>query len=297
MQKLVAGLVFLFLMGGPCALAQDASSAPDSDFPPNRYLPLPPHFQPRRAMAADKVNLAPPPLPFYAQPVIPGEGYLWVPGYWAWRKSVPDDYFWVPGTWVQPPQPGLSWTPPYWSRVEGGYVFHAGYWAQQVGFYGGIDYSYGYNGDGYQGGRWENGAFFYNRTVNNLGSVNVAHVYDKTVAPDKVAVRVSFNGGRRGTTARPTPQQEALGNEQHIEPTAEQQRHFEMAARDRSLYSKLNRGEPGVAATPQAGVLEAAGITRSSSHPPDHTAQSNDDATTGANTKPAASSIERKRAE
>lgn len=126
MKKLVAGLVFLFLMGGPCAFAQDNTSAADPNFPPNfppsGYRPLPPHFQPRRVIAADmdKVNVAPPPLPSYEQPNIPAEGYLWMPGYWAWRKSVPDDYFWVPGTWVQPPQPGLLWTPPYWSRVDGG---------------------------------------------------------------------------------------------------------------------------------------------------------------------------------
>jgi hypothetical protein len=56
MQKLVAGLVFLFLMGGPCALAQDTNAAdPDfpPSFPPGGYRPLPPHFQPRRVIAAD----------------------------------------------------------------------------------------------------------------------------------------------------------------------------------------------------------------------------------------------------
>ena len=83
----------------------------------------------------------------------------------------PGLFFWVPGTWVQPPQPELLWTPPYWSQVDGGYAFHGGYWAAEVGFYGGIDYGYGYAGDGYQGGRWENGVFFYNRAVNNLGSL------------------------------------------------------------------------------------------------------------------------------
>ena len=31
-----------------------------------------------------RVNLAPPPLPYYEQPVIPAEGYIWVPGFWAW---------------------------------------------------------------------------------------------------------------------------------------------------------------------------------------------------------------------
>jgi hypothetical protein len=56
MQKLVTGLVFLFLMGGPRAFAQGTNAAdPDfqPSFPPNGYRPLPPHFQPRRVIAAD----------------------------------------------------------------------------------------------------------------------------------------------------------------------------------------------------------------------------------------------------
>jgi hypothetical protein len=161
---------------------------------------------------------------------------------------------------VKPPRHGLLWTPPYWSRVDGAYVFHAGYWAEHVGFYGGINYGYGYTGDGYQGGRWENGAFLYNRA--NLGSAKIEHVYDKAVA-DESASRVSFNGGSGGTKAWPTRQQEALAGEQHTEPTAEQKLHFEMAARDRSLYSKLNGSEPGVAATRYAGVLDGTDVTGS----------------------------------
>jgi hypothetical protein len=121
---------------------------------------------------------------------------------------------------VKPPHPGLRWTPPYWNRVDGGYIFHAGYRTGRVGFYGGINYGYGYSGNGYQD------AFFYSRAVNNLGSINVAHVYDKAVTEDENGSRVSFNGGSRGTRARPTPQQEALNNEQHVKPTAEQQQHF-----------------------------------------------------------------------
>ena len=274
MQKLVAGLVFLSLTCGPWSFAQDKISADKSDFPsnfpPNAYMPLPPHFQPRRVIAADleKVNVAPPSLPSYEQPAIPAQGYLWVPGFWAWRKSVPD-YFWVPGTWVQPPQPGLLWTPPYWSRVDGGYAFHAGYWADEVGFYGGIAYGYGYAGDGYQGGRWENGAFTYNRAVNNLGSIGIANVYDQAVTADDNPVRVSFSGGSRGAATRPTRQQEALASEQHIGATAEQQKHFELAAMNRSLYSKLNNGRPGVAATSQAGMVGGTSITRTNGRTPD----------------------------
>ena len=283
MRKLVAGLVSLSLMGGFSALAQDAGSAAKSNFPSSGYLPLPPHFQPRRANAMERVTVAPPPLPLYAQPAIPAAGYLWVPGFWAWREAVPD-YFWVPGTWVKPPQQGFLWTPAYWSRVDGGYLFHAGYWAEQVGFYGGIDYGYGYAGDGYQGGRWENGALFYNRAVNNLGSPDIANVYDEAVAADTRAVRVGFNGGGGGTTARPTRSQETLADARHGEATVEQRKHFELAAMDRALYSRLNHGEPGVAATSRAGVLEGAGITRSSGLA-NKAAQSGDDVTTGANAK------------
>jgi hypothetical protein len=155
------------------------------------------------------------------------------------------------------------WTPPYWSRVDGGYAFHAGYWADEIGFYGGVNYGYGYAGDGYQGGRWENGAFSYNRAVNNLGSLGITNVYDRSVTADDNAVRVSFNGGHRGTAALPTRHQEALAGAGHIGATAEQQKHFELASMNRSLYSKLNKGEPGVAATPHPGVLDGVGITHS----------------------------------
>ena len=59
------------------------------------------------------IRIGPPPIPVYAQPVCPGEGYIWVPGYWAYDNSY-NDYYWVPGTWVLAPQPGYLWTPGWW---------------------------------------------------------------------------------------------------------------------------------------------------------------------------------------
>ena len=50
------------------------------------------------------VGIAPPALPVYMQPVCPGDGYLWTPGYWAYG---PEGYYWVPGVWVRPPQVGV----------------------------------------------------------------------------------------------------------------------------------------------------------------------------------------------
>src|SRR5215475_4219924 len=113
------------------------------------------------------VNFAPPELPLYEQPICPGEGYLWTPGYWAWDADY-DDYYWVPGTWVLAPEPGFLWTPPYWGWNGAAFVFYQGYWGPRVGFYGGIDYGFGYTGRGYEGGRWEGRHFYYNRTVNNV---------------------------------------------------------------------------------------------------------------------------------
>lgn len=212
-----------------------------------------------------RVNIAPPPLPFYEQPVIPAEGYLWVPGYWAWDE-VDADYYWVPGTWVEPPQRELLWTPAWWGWEDGRYVFYPGYWGREVGFYGGVDYGYGYTGEGYYGGRWDHGAFFYNSSVNNIASVRITNVYERTVVVNNRS-NVSFNGGNGGIAARPTPQQQAIARERHVEATPVQRQQAETASKDRSLFSKQNHGEPAVAATPRAGVFQGAGVSRGSRTP------------------------------
>src|SRR5580704_11141611 len=68
------------------------------------------------------IGFAPPPLPVYDQPLCPGDGYIWTPGYWAYDDV--DGYFWVPGAWVAPPEVGVLWTPPYWGFDGGYYGFH-----------------------------------------------------------------------------------------------------------------------------------------------------------------------------
>ena len=173
----------------------------------------------------------------------------------------------MPGTWVEPPQPELLWTPAWWGWVDGRYGFHPGYWGREVGFYGGIDYGYGYTGEGYYGGRWDRGVFFYNRSVNNFANVRITNVYNQTVVINNNANRVSFNGGSGGIQARPTPQQETLARERHIEATPVQRQHAELASKDRSLFSKQNHGEPAVAATSRPGVLQGEGVVRPSRTP------------------------------
>ena len=173
----------------------------------------------------------------------------------------------MPGTWVEPPQPELLWTPAYWGWVGGRYVFHPGYWGREVGFYGGIDYGFGYTGDGYYGGHWEHGAFFYNRAVNNITNVRITNVYNQTVVVNNTVNRVGFNGGNGGTTARPTPQQEAFARQQHVEATPAQRQHVEAASKDRALFAKQNHGEPAVAATARPGLMQGEGVTRASRTP------------------------------
>jgi hypothetical protein len=203
-------------------------------------------------------NASPPPeLPVYDQPSIPGAGYIWTPGYWG---GGPYGYFWVPGTWIVPPAVGLLWTPGYWGWRDGIYVWNAGYWGPHVGFYGGIDYGFGYTGEGYEGGRWEHGAFAYNRAVNNLGGVSIANAYEKTVVVDRNASRVSFNGGSGGTAARPTPEQQAAAHEQHVAAIPAQLQHERMASADKALLASENHGHPAVAATAKPGEFTGKGV-------------------------------------
>ena len=200
------------------------------------------------------VSFAPPELPVYEQPLCPGNGYLWTPGYWAYAGD-DDGYYWVPGTWVMAPEPGLLWTPAYWGWGGNGFVFYNGYWGQQVGFYGGVSYGYGYYGNGYEGGRWQNGQFYYNRSVNNVNVTNIHNVYNTTVINNTTINRVSYNGGNGGISARPTPQQESVAHERHIPPVAAQTQHEQAARTNPEQRAALNHGTPAVAATPKPGAF------------------------------------------
>ena len=120
------------------------------------------------------VGFAPPAIPVYEQPVCPGDGYIWTPGYWEYTD---DGYEWVDGAWVVAPYTGALWTPGYWGYGGSGYFWNAGYWGPSVGYYGGINYGFGYFGTGFYGGYWNHNHFFYNREYNHFGgrftSVNV----------------------------------------------------------------------------------------------------------------------------
>lgn len=198
------------------------------------------------------ITTAPPVLPVYVQPAIPAPGYIWTPGYWAWGD---DGYFWVPGTWILPPYVGALWTPGYWGWSSGVYIFHAGYWGRHVGFYGGINYGFGYTGVGYGGGYWGHGGFYYNRTVNQINNVHITNVYNKTVINNVTVNRVSYNGGNGGVSARPSSQEMAYAHEQHTAPMAAQMQQRQLASQNQSLRASFNHGAPPIAATAHPGVF------------------------------------------
>jgi hypothetical protein len=204
---------------------------------------------------------APPPLPVYSQPICPGAGFIWIPGYWGYG---PDGYYWVPGYWELAPFIGALWTPGYWGWSSGGYLWHAGYWGPHVGFYGGINYGFGYFGVGYAGGYWNRGVFSYNTAVTNV-NVNVVHnTYNRTVVENTNVTRVSYNGGTGGITARPTAQEQLALRDRHRAPTSTQLQHERLASTDRGQLASANHGTPSVTATPRASAFNGRGAAPAS---------------------------------
>jgi hypothetical protein len=213
---------------------------------------------PSAAQIGIAIRIGPPALPVYEQPVCPGDGYLWTPGYWAYDYDV-SDYYWVPGTWVLAPEVGFLWTPGWWGWGGDAFLFHEGYWGPHIGFYGGINYGFGYFGVGFVGGRWDGGHFFYNRAVLNVNVTNIHNVYNTRVVNNVTVNRVSFNGGNGGITARPTPEEERYANERHVGPVAAQTEHAQAARNDPQQRASVNHGRPEVAATARPGELKGAG--------------------------------------
>ncbi|MGH7709473.1 MAG: YXWGXW repeat-containing protein, partial [Vulcanimicrobiaceae bacterium] len=195
------------------------------------------------------VNFGPPALPVYEQPPCPAPNLIWTPGYWGYG---PYGYFWVPGTWVAAPRYGYLWTPGYWGYGGNVYAWHPGYWGPHIGYYGCVNYGFGYFGAGYVGGGWFGDRFRYNTAVTNVNRTVINDVYvNRTVINnyDNTTInRVSYNGGPGGVVAQPTRSELAYENERHVAPTAAQTQHLQTAARDRNYLATVNHGSPANAA-------------------------------------------------
>src|SRR6185503_1495173 len=194
---------------------------------------------------AIRVTMAPPPLPVYEQPPCPEQGWMWVPGYWAWDD---EGYYWVPGEWVAAPYTGALWTPPWWGWDNGRYLFHEGYWGNEVGYYGGIDYGHGYMGEGFSGGEWRDGRFAYNTAVMRVDPTIIHNTYtnerivrERTIANDR---HIAYSGGPNGIHHDPTPIERRGMTARHTLLTPVQQQQIQEARRDQSSYAKANGGRP-----------------------------------------------------
>jgi hypothetical protein len=199
------------------------------------------------------VNFAPPPIPVYVQPIAPGPDFIWIPGYWAYG---PGGYYWVPGTWVPAPYVGALWTPGYWGWIGGVYRWYPGYWGPHIGYYGGINYGFGYFGIGYLGGYWSGGHFFYNTAITHVDVTRVRNTYNRTVVQNDV--RISYNGGPGGVQHTVTAEERLAERDAHRAATPNQLQHERLASTRRDQLASVNHGAPAMTATPRVSAYNRA---------------------------------------
>jgi hypothetical protein len=248
--------------GNLAPVDQAAAPAPQADAPP-ASAPVQPADSDSYAAPSDDAAVAPsadaveapeppPPLPEYQQPPCPGDDYLWTPGYWDYANA---GYYWVPGAWVMSPYVGALWTPPWWGYENRVYVRHTGYWGPHIGFYGGINYGFGYTGRGYYGAYWNSGKVFYNRSVTKVNVTVVHNIYNYSVAPAR-GERVSYNGGHGGISVRPTVQETAVLRDRRMPPVAAQIQHVREASSNREQFSAGGHPQPRTLVTAQPLATE-----------------------------------------
>jgi len=199
------------------------------------------------------IRVAPPAIPVYVQPPCPVEGYMWTPGYWAYG---PAGYYWVPGVWIAPPRVGLLWTPGYWGWGGGIYAWHAGYWGPHVGFYGGVNYGFGYGGVGFVGGEWRGGRFAYNTAIVHVNETVVHNVYVNRTVIVNNNVHTSFNGGPGGLAVHANAEELRAGNEAHVQATSAQMSHEHTASLNHANFASENHGRPATAAMSRVNARE-----------------------------------------
>jgi len=143
----------------------------------------------------------PPPLPDYSQLKLPGTIITGRPAYWSYASG---GYYWVPGAWVMVPWVNALWTPRTGATMAAATAGTEVIGDRTFGFYGGIDYGFGYTGRGITAAYWNHGTLNYNRAVTN---VNVSVTMSTTIPVPNSGSRnrISYNGGRGGINARPTP--------------------------------------------------------------------------------------------
>ncbi len=76
--------------------------------------------------------------------------------------------------------------------ASGLYIWHAGYWGPHVGYYGGVNYGFGYMGIGFVGGMWAGREFRYNTAVMHVNTTVIHNTY-----VDRTSVRTQHHRKRQ----------------------------------------------------------------------------------------------------
>ena len=171
-------------------------------------------------------------------------------------------------TWVR------YWTPGYWGWNGGLYIWYPGYWGPHVGYYGGVNYGFGYFGIGFVGGKWRGGVFDYNRAVMHVGAAHGwggNRVYEDRTVVGRNTVGKQPRGLQRRAgrhqSSSPRRKRTRTMHEQHMAPTSFQTQHDAAAMHNTNNYFSHNHGHPtnhgscqangcGVARTDRAGIAE-----------------------------------------
>jgi hypothetical protein len=88
-----------------------------------------PGFWGPKGYLAEVTETAPPPPRVESQPPMPGAGYVWGPGYYAWKNKA---YEWTAGSWQRPPHEGYGWVRPTYVPIGGHYYFQPGRWDHPI---------------------------------------------------------------------------------------------------------------------------------------------------------------------
>jgi hypothetical protein len=131
-------------------------------------------------------------------------------------------------------------------------MFHPGYWGYHVGYYGGVNYGFGYMGIGFVGGMWRGRDFVYNTAVMHVDERFVHTTYvDRTIVERNTIANdrhVAFSGGPGGIRHDPVPEERIAENEHHMGATSFQHTHETTAQSDRGSYFRNNGGHPSTLA-------------------------------------------------
>jgi len=88
-----------------------------------------PGFWGPKGYVAEVIETAPPPPRIEPQPPMPGAGYVWAPGSYAWKNKA---YEWTTGSWQRPPHEGYGWVRPTYVPIGGHYYYQPGRWDHPV---------------------------------------------------------------------------------------------------------------------------------------------------------------------